>query len=193
MRARFLGVAQEVTPRVEKVTLMVRPYKGIYPKIAASAYVDQASQVIGDVTLGERASIWPSAVARGDVNRIEIGDDSNIQDGSVLHGELDKYPVIIGKRVTVGHMVCLHGCVVEDDCLIGIGAIVLNGAKIGHGSVIAAGALVAEGVEIPPESMVMGVPAKVRRQVTETEQARFRENAQRYIRYRQEYRDDPVS
>ena len=101
---------------------MVRPYKGIYPKIAASAYVDQASQVIGDVTMGERASIWPSAVARGDVNRIEIGEDSNIQDGSVLHGELDKYPVIIGQRVTVGHMVCLHGCVVEDDCLIGIGA-----------------------------------------------------------------------
>jgi carbonic anhydrase/acetyltransferase-like protein (isoleucine patch superfamily) len=172
---------------------MVRPYKGIYPKIAASAYVDQASQVIGDVTMGERASIWPSAVARGDVNRIEIGDDSNIQDGSVLHGELDQWPVIIGKRVTVGHMVCLHGCVVEDDCLIGIGAIVLNGAKIGRGSVIAAGALVAEGVEIPPESMVMGVPGKVRRQLTDDEKARFKENAQRYIRYRQEYRDDPVS
>jgi len=172
---------------------MVRPYKGIYPRIAASAYVDQAAQVIGDVTMGERASIWPSAVARGDVNRIEIGDDSNIQDGSVLHGELDRYPVIIGKRVTVGHMVCLHGCVVEDDCLIGIGAIVLNGAKIGRGSVVAAGALVAEGVEIPPESMVMGVPAKVRRQVTADEKARFAENAQRYIRYRQDYRDDPVS
>ncbi len=183
----------EPWPGNAKVTRMVRPYKGIYPQIAASAYVDQASQVIGDVTMGERASIWPSAVARGDVNRIEIGDDSNIQDGSVLHGELDKYPVIIGQRVTVGHMVCLHGCVVEDDCLIGIGAIVLNGAKIGRGSVVAAGALVAEGVEIPPESMVMGVPAKVRRQVTADEKARFAENAQRYIRYRQDYRDDPVS
>ena len=116
---------------------MIRPYQGIYPKIAASAYVDQAAHVIGDVTMGERASIWPSAVARGDVNRIEIGADSNIQDGSVLHGELDLYPVLIGDRVTVGHMVCLHGCVVEDDCLIGIGAIVLNGARIGRGSVVA--------------------------------------------------------
>jgi carbonic anhydrase/acetyltransferase-like protein (isoleucine patch superfamily) len=169
---------------------MVRPYRGIYPKIAASAYVDQASTVIGDVTLGERASVWPGAVVRGDVNRIEIGDDSNIQDGSVLHGELDRYPVILGSRVTVGHMVCLHGCVIEDDVLVGIGAIVLNGAKVGHGSVIAAGALVPEGMEVPPDSMVMGVPAKVRRNVTEDEKKRFAENAQRYIRYRQEYRDE---
>ena len=172
---------------------MIRPYKGIYPKIAASAYVDQAAHVIGDVTMGERASIWPSAVARGDVNRIEIGADSNIQDGSVLHGELDLYPVLIGERVTVGHMVCLHGCVVEDDCLIGIGAIVLNGARIGRGSVVAAGALVAEGMDVPPGSMVMGVPAKVRRHVTEDEKERFSQNNQRYIRYRQDYRDDPVS
>ena len=172
---------------------MIRPYQGIYPKIAASAYVDQAAHVIGDVTMGERASIWPSAVARGDVNRIAIGADSNIQDGSVLHGELDLYPVLIGDRVTVGHMVCLHGCVVEDDCLIGIGAIVLNGARVGHGSVVAAGALVPEEMEIPPGSMVMGVPAKVRRAITPEEKARFAENAQRYIRYRQEYRDDPVS
>jgi carbonic anhydrase/acetyltransferase-like protein (isoleucine patch superfamily) len=169
---------------------MVRPYRGIYPKIAPTAYVDQAASVIGDVTMGERASVWPSAVLRGDVNRIEIGDDTNIQDGSVLHGELDRFPVILGARVTVGHMVCLHGCVVEDDVLVGIGAIVLNGARIGRGSVIAAGALVPEGMEIPPESMVMGVPAKVRRQVTEEEKVRFKENAQRYIRYRQDYRDE---
>jgi carbonic anhydrase/acetyltransferase-like protein (isoleucine patch superfamily) len=169
---------------------MVRPYRGTFPKIAASAYVDQASTVIGDVTLGERASVWPGAVLRGDVNKIEIGDDTNIQDGSVLHGELNRFPVILGARVTVGHMVCLHGCVVEDDVLVGIGAIVLNGAKIGHGSVIAAGALVPEGMEIPPDSMVMGVPAKVRRRVTEDEKKRFAENAQRYIRYRQDFRDE---
>ncbi|MGJ5820853.1 gamma carbonic anhydrase family protein [Paludibaculum fermentans] len=169
---------------------MIRPYRGIYPRIAQTAYVDQASTVIGDVTMGERSSVWPSAVLRGDVNKIVIGDETNIQDGSVLHGELDRYPVILGNRVTVGHMVCLHGCVVEDDVLVGIGAIVLNGAKIGRGSVIAAGSLVPEGMEIPPESMVMGVPAKVRRQVTEEEKARFKENAQRYIRYRQDYRDE---
>lgn len=171
---------------------MIRPYKGILPKFARSAYIDTAAQVIGDVTLGERASVWPGAVLRGDVNRIEIGDDTNIQDNSVLHGELDKYPVILGKRVTVGHMAVLHGCVVEDDCLIGIGAIVLNGARVGRGSVIAAGALVPEGMEIPPESMVMGTPAKVKRAVTEDEKQRFAENAQRYIRYRQDYFDEGV-
>jgi gamma-carbonic anhydrase len=169
---------------------MIRPYKGIYPRIAPSAYVDAGAHVIGDVTMGERSSVWPGAVLRGDVNRIVLGDETNIQDGSVLHGELDLYPVLLGSRVTVGHMVCLHGCVVEDDCLIGIGAVVLNGAKVGRGSVIAAGALVPEGMEIPPDSMVMGVPAKVRRQVTPEEKTRFSENAQRYIRYRQDYRDE---
>jgi carbonic anhydrase/acetyltransferase-like protein (isoleucine patch superfamily) len=171
---------------------MIRPYKGILPKIAQTAYVDPSAQVIGDVTLGERSSVWCGTVLRGDVNRIVLGDDTNVQDNSVLHGELDKYPVILGSRVTVGHMAVLHGCVVEDDCLIGIGAIVLNGAKIGRGSVVAAGALVPEEMEIPPESLVMGMPAKVRRAVTEDEKARFRENAQRYIRYRQEYRDEPA-
>jgi carbonic anhydrase/acetyltransferase-like protein (isoleucine patch superfamily) len=171
---------------------MIRPYRGIMPRIPQSAYVDQAAQVIGDVTLGERASVWPCTVLRGDVNQIVIGEDSNIQDGTVLHGELDKYPVIVGDRVTVGHMACLHGCVVEDDCLIGIGAIVLNGARIGKGSVVAAGSLVPEGMEVPPDSMVMGTPAKVRRQVTPEEKTRFAENAQRYIRYRQDFKEEPV-
>ena len=136
---------------------MIRPYRGIFPKVANSAYIDQAATVIGDVTMGERSSVWPGAVLRGDVNRIVLGDDTNIQDGSVLHGELDRYPVILGSRVTVGHMACLHGCVVEDDVLVGIGAIVLNGATVGQGSIIAAGTLVPEGMQIPPGSMVMGV------------------------------------
>jgi carbonic anhydrase/acetyltransferase-like protein (isoleucine patch superfamily) len=171
---------------------MIRPYKGILPKIAASAYVDSAAHVLGDVTLGERASVWPGAVLRGDVNRIAIGDDTNIQDNSVLHGELDRYPVLLGNRITVGHMAVLHGCVIEDDCLIGIGAIVLNGAVVGRGSVIAAGALVPEGMQIPPDSMVMGAPAKVKRSVTPEEKARFAENAQRYIRYRQDYLNEPA-
>jgi carbonic anhydrase/acetyltransferase-like protein (isoleucine patch superfamily) len=138
---------------------MIRPYKGIFPRLPQSAYVDQAAQVIGDVTLGERSSVWPGAVLRGDVNKIVLGGDTNIQDNSVLHGELNQWPVILGDRVTVGHMVCLHGGVVEDDCLIGIGAIVLNGAKIGRGSIVAAGSLVPEGMDVPAESMVMGVPA----------------------------------
>jgi gamma-carbonic anhydrase len=171
---------------------MIRPYRGVFPRIPQSAYVDQAAHVIGDVKLGDRASVWVGAVLRGDVNRIVIGEDTNIQDNSVLHGELDLYPVILGDRVTVGHMACLHGCVIEDDCLIGIGAIVLNGAKIGRGSIVAAGALVPEGMDVPPDSMVMGAPAKVRRSVTPEEKARFAENAQRYIRYRQDYREEPV-
>ncbi len=144
---------------------MIRAYRGIVPKIAASAYIDPSAQVIGDVAVGERSSIWPNVTARGDVNSIRIGDESNIQDNSVLHCDAGLFPLEIGNRVTVGHLAMLHGCTVEDDCLIGIGAVVLNGAKIGKGSVIAAGAVVPEGAEVPPDSMVMGVPAKVKRPV----------------------------
>ena len=171
---------------------MIRAYKGIVPRVDATAYIDPSAQVIGDVTMGPRSSVWCGTVLRGDVNRIVLGAETNIQDNSVLHGELDLYPVLVGDRVTVGHMAVLHGCVVEDDCLIGIGAIVLNGARIGRGSIVAAGSLVPEGMEIPPGSLAMGTPAKVRRNITDEEKARFRENAQRYIRYRQEYREEPA-
>jgi gamma-carbonic anhydrase len=170
---------------------MIRAYRGIVPKVAASAYIDFSAQVIGDVEIGERSSVWMNAVVRGDVNYIRIGEESNVQDNTVIHVEHEIYPTISGNRVTVGHSVTLHGCVIEDDCLIGIGAIVLNGAKIGAGSVIAAGALVPERMEVPPGSMVMGVPAKVKREVTPEEQERFRENAQNYVRYRQIYREEP--
>jgi carbonic anhydrase/acetyltransferase-like protein (isoleucine patch superfamily) len=170
---------------------MIRSYRGIVPKVAASAYIDPSAQVIGDVEVGENSSIWPNATVRGDVNHIRIGNESNVQDNCCLHVEHDVYPLLIGNRVTVGHSVVLHGCVVEDDCLIGIGAIVLNGAKIGAGSVVAAGALVPERMEVPPGSMVMGMPAKVKREITEKETERFRENAQNYVRYRQTYREEP--
>lgn len=170
---------------------MIRAYRGVYPKVAATAYVDPSAQVIGDVVIGERASVWPNVTIRGDVNYIRIGDESNVQDNSVLHVEHDIYPCIIGSRVTVGHAVVLHGCVVEDDCLIGIGAIVLNGAKIGAGSVIAAGALVTERMDVPAGSMVMGTPAKVKRHLTPEERERFRENARNYVQYREIYREEP--
>ena len=170
---------------------MIRAYRGVYPKVAATAYVDPSAQVIGDVVIGERASVWPNVTIRGDVNYIRIGDESNVQDNSVLHVEHDIYPCIIGNRVTVGHAVVLHGCVIEDDCLIGIGAIVLNGAKVGAGSVIAAGALVTERMEVPSGSMVMGMPAKVKRPLTAEERERFRENAQNYVQYRETYRQEP--
>jgi len=170
---------------------MIRAYRGVVPKIAASAYIDSSAQVIGDVAVGENASIWPNCTVRGDVNYIRIGNDSNIQDNSVIHVEHDIYPTVVGDRVTVGHSVTLHGCIVEDDCLIGIGAIVLNGAKIGKGSVVAAGAVVPERMEVPPFSMVMGVPAKVKRELTDAEKERFRENARNYVQYKDIYRNEP--
>jgi carbonic anhydrase/acetyltransferase-like protein (isoleucine patch superfamily) len=169
---------------------MLRTYRGFAPRIAASAYVDASAQVIGQVTVGERSSIWPNVTARGDVNTIHIGDDSNIQDNSVLHCDAGLFPLHIGNRVTVGHLAMLHGCTIEDDCLIGIGAIVLNGAKIGKGSVIAAGAMVPEGAEIPPDSMVMGVPAKVKRETTSEERERFRLNALHYVEAARIYKEE---
>src|ERR1039457_706851 len=120
---------------------MIRPYRGNVPEIAATAYIEPSAQLIEDVVLGERASVWPNVTIRGDVNSIRIGDETNIQDNSTLHCDAGLYPLVIGNRVTVGHQAMLHGCTIEDDCLIGIGAIVLNGARIGAGSVIAAAAL----------------------------------------------------
>ena len=169
---------------------MIRPFSGTLPKVAVSAYVDPSAQVIGDVEIGERSSVWPNATLRGDVHSIRIGDDSNVQDNSVLHVDYGDFPLHIGNRVTCGHSVVLHGCTIEDDCLIGIGAIILNGAVIGKGSVIAAGALISEGAQIPPGSLVMGVPGKVRREVNEEERRRFHLNWQRYVKLAAHYKKE---
>lgn len=169
---------------------MIRPYRGIHPRIAASCFVDVSAQVIGDVELGERSSLWMNVVVRGDVNYIRIGEESNVQDNSVLHVQRDEWPTILGHRVSVAHSATLHGCVIEDECLIGIGAIVLNGARIGKGSIVAAGALVPEGMEVPPGSVVMGMPGKVRRQATETDHQRILRHASSYVMYRQIYLDE---
>lgn len=170
---------------------MIRPFRGHVARVAASAYVDPSAQVIGEVSIGERTSVWPCVVIRGDVGLIRIGHETNIQDNSTLHSD-EGFPLTVGNRVTVGHHVMLHGCTVEDGCLIGIGAIVLNGAKVGAGSVVAAGALVPEGAVIPPDSLVMGIPAKVKRSVTDEEKKRFDLNIQHYLDktelYRQEVR-----
>lgn len=168
---------------------MIRPYCGHVAQVAASAYVDPSAQVIGEVSIGEESSIWPCVVIRGDVGLIAIGNQTNIQDNSTLHSDVGS-PLRIGNRVTVGHQAMLHGCTIEDDCLIGIGAIVLNGAKIGRGSVIAAAALVPEGMEVPPGSVVMGVPGKVRREVTPEEKQRFDLNLQHYLEKTRLYRDE---
>ena len=169
---------------------MIRAYRGVLPRVAASAYIDSSAQVIGDVVVGERSSIWPNASVRGDINHIRIGDETNVQDNCCLHVDEGPYPLILGDRVTVGHSVVLHGCVLENDCLIGIGAIVLSGARIGRGAIVAAGALVPEGMTVPPESLVMGIPGKVRRQVSEPERLRFRQNADHYVEQGQIYKEE---
>src|SRR5207253_9588296 len=149
---------------------MVRSYKGIMPTIPDSCYVDESAQVIGDVVLGEHASIWMNAVLRGDVHSVRIGAHSNIQDCSVLHGMKQQYGVNLGEWVTVGHSVTLHGCTIEDRCLIGMGSIILNGARIGTGSIIAAGTLIPERTVVEPYSMWMGVPGKFRKKLGESDQ-----------------------
>ena len=142
---------------------MIRSYKGVRPTIPATCFVDESAQIIGDVVLGEHASVWMNAVIRGDVHEIRIGAHSNVQDNSVLHGMKQQWGVYLGEYVTVGHSVTLHGCVIEDRCLIGMGSIILNGAKIGAGSIIAAGTLIPEGTVVEPGSLWMGSPGKFRR------------------------------
>jgi carbonic anhydrase/acetyltransferase-like protein (isoleucine patch superfamily) len=166
---------------------MVRSYQGKSPAIPASCYVDDSAQLIGDVTLGENASVWMNAVLRGDVHYIRVGANSNIQDCSVLHGMLNQWPVVVGDWVTVGHSVTLHGCVVEDRCLIGMGVVILNGARIGAGSIIAAGTLIPEGTVIEPRSLVMGVPGKVRKQLSDADQETILRYARNYLGYKENY------
>ncbi|MFT4243480.1 MAG: gamma carbonic anhydrase family protein [Acidovorax sp.] len=153
---------------------------GTAPQVAPSAWVADSAQVMGNVVLGEDASVWFAAVVRGDCESIAIGAGSNVQDASVLHADFGK-PLVIGERVTVGHQVMLHGCTIGDESLIGIGAIVLNGAKIGRNCLVGAGALVTEGKEFPDGSMILGSPAKAVRQLTPEQIAGLRQSAQHYI------------
>lgn len=139
---------------------LVKEFQGYRPQVHVSAFIADGAQVIGRVTLREFSSIWYNTVVRGDVNRIEIGRYSNVQDNSVVH-VADDYPALLGDYVTVGHGAILHGCTIEDHCLIGMGAVVLTGAVIGRGSIIAAGALVKEKQVIPPHSLVVGVPGRI--------------------------------
>ncbi len=166
---------------------MIRSYKGIAPQIGAGCYVDDSAQIIGDVHLGSNSSVWMNAVLRGDVHEIRVGANSNIQDCCVLHGMKEKYGVYLGDYVTVGHSVTLHGCVVEDRCLIGMGVIVLNGARIGAGSILAAGTLIPERTEVEPGSLWMGSPGKFRRKLTEEDQASILRYANNYLEYKESY------
>ena len=162
---------------------MLRNFQGIEPAIGPQCYVDHSAQVIGDVVLGERSSVWMNAVLRGDVNAIRIGERSNVQDCAVLHGMRHLYGVHIGNMVTIGHNATVHGCVLEDDVLVGIGATILNDARVGTGSIIAAGAVIPEHMVIPPHSLVAGVPGRIRRELTEADHEMILNYARNYLDY----------
>jgi|SRR5947207_10099407 len=166
---------------------MLRPHRGRMPRVHPTAFIDESAQVIGDVEIGEESSVWMTVVIRGDVNRIRIGRRTNIQDGSVVHVMRETHETTIGDAVTVGHAAVLHGCTIEDRCLIGMGAIVLNGARIGTGSIVAAGTLIVEGMQVPPRSLVMGSPGKVKRPLNDGEFATIQDLADRYVNYRLDY------
>jgi len=161
---------------------------GREPRLDPSAFTAATSVVLGDVTMGPRSSLWYHAVLRGDCEAISVGAGSNIQDNCTVHAD-PGFPAVIGAGVTVGHNAVLHGCVIEDDVLVGMGATVLNGARVGTGSLIAAAALVPQDMEVPPHSLVAGVPAKVRRKLTEEERAVIRINAEHYLALTDAHRD----
>ena len=169
---------------------MIRSYQGHSPVIPDSCYVDISAQVIGDVILGEHASIWMNAVVRGDVHSVRVGANSNVQDCAVLHGMRNLYPVIVGEYVTIGHNATVHGCIVEDACLIGMGATIMNNARIGEGSIIAAGAVVAENMLVPVRSLVAGVPGKVRRGLLSDDRDMILKYARNYLDYTKIYLEE---
>jgi carbonic anhydrase/acetyltransferase-like protein (isoleucine patch superfamily) len=169
---------------------MIRPFRGVHPQIHPTAYVEPSAQVIGDVHLGEEASIWCNSTVRGDIHYIRIGDRSNIQDNSVIHVRNGTHPTILEEEVTVGHSVTLHGCYVERGCLIGIGSILLDDVRVGEMSLVAAGSLVSPGTTIPPRSLVMGHPARVKRPLMDEEVAGLEVFWKNYVEYTREYRKE---
>ena len=166
---------------------MIRSINGVHPKVHETAFVTEDSFVIGDVEIGEDASVWFGSIVRGDVNYIRIGARTNIQDGTVIHVSSKTHPTVIEHEVTVGHRVTLHGCYIETGCLIGIGAIVMDGVNVGANSLVAAGSLLTPGTQIPPGSMVMGSPAKVKRPLTPEELADLPRFWQNYVELKKHY------
>lgn len=166
---------------------MIHEFKGTRPKLGEGVFLAPGSHVIGDVEIGDDSSVWFNTVIRGDVDSVRIGYHTNIQDGCVCHVMMDEAPLLIGNYVTVGHAVMLHGCVVESHCLIGMRSTILNNVSIGEGSIVAAGALLTENFSIPPRSLVMGVPARIKRTVTDSELANIDEYARRYVEYKETY------
>ena len=167
---------------------MILPYNGIEPKIDESVFICDGAFVIGDVVLEKNVSVWFNAVVRGDVNYIRVGESTNIQDGSILHVTYQKYPLIIGKEVTIGHGVVIHGCQIKDRVLIGIGAILLDNCKVNSNSFIAAGTLVKENFIVPEGVLVAGVPGKIVRDLTDIEIKKIKRSSDNYIMYVNNYR-----
>jgi carbonic anhydrase/acetyltransferase-like protein (isoleucine patch superfamily) len=159
---------------------------GVEPSLGANAWASPSADLIGDVRLGARASVWFGAVLRGDNTPLILGDETNFQDGSIGHSDAD-FPLTIGARVTVGHQAILHGCTIADDCLIGMGARILNGAMIEFECIVGAGALVTEGKRFEPGSLIVGAPARVVRSITEEERKLLRESATHYAEKAQRY------
>ena len=166
---------------------MLRPYRGRLPQVHSTAYVDASAQVVGDVEIGAESSVWMNAVVRGDVNIVRIGHRSNVQDGTVVHVMHDTHPTHIGDDVTIGHAAIVHGCTIGSRVLVGMGATLLNGAVIGEDCIIGAGTLVLEGTVVPPCSLVLGSPGRVRRSLSDAEVAEILEYASNYVRYRLDY------
>ncbi len=167
---------------------MIREFRGKRPRIHPTVFIAEDALVLGDVEIGEGSSVWFGAIVRGDVHFIRIGARTNVQDGSVLHVTRERYPLVIGSDVTIGHRVTVHGCVVRDRCLIGMGATILDGAEVGEESVIAAGSLVPEGMRVPPRSVVMGLPGRVARAIRDADLNRIHRHAADYVKLAEEYR-----
>lgn len=162
-------------------------FKDTFPKVGSGVFIAPGAWIVGDVTLGEGCSIWFNAVLRGDEHYIRIGSHTNIQDNCVVHVTPERFPVEIGSRVAIGHGAVIHGCVIEDDCMIGMGAVVLDGARIGRGSLVAAGSLVRAGFVAPPGSFVVGSPAEVRKAVTEDQAKMMARNRVDYLQLVADY------
>ena len=166
---------------------MLLGYKGKLPRLGERVFIAEGAMIVGDVEIGDHSSVWFNSVIRGDVNYIRIGKHTNIQDGSVLHVMKDQYPLVLHDQITVGHGAMLHGCEIASNCLIGMRAIILNNAKVSAHCIVAAGALITEGMVIPERSLVMGLPAKVKRPLTDEEVAHIDEYARRYYEYKETY------
>jgi carbonic anhydrase/acetyltransferase-like protein (isoleucine patch superfamily) len=167
--------------------MIVRAYEGKKPRFGQRVFVAENATLIGEVEIGDDASIWYGVVLRGDINHIRIGARSNIQDNSVLHVEYETGPAIVGDEVTVGHSATVHGCTIGRGSLIGIGATVLSHAKVGEYALIGAGALVPEGMEVPPRTLVLGVPGRVKRDLTKEELDRLEQSWKHYVDYKDRY------